>query len=281
MSALPALAQALTVFLPAAYLAAAFLYGLHFTAPAAPRVLRARRAVLAAALLAHPALFLVQAQRSGAFPAWDAWTTLSMVTGVVVWLFALTARRVPHGGVGTLVLSAATLLQLAASGFGPLDPRPPPALSSSFYVFHALTSVAAAAALVLSGLYGGLYLAVFRRMRRHAIDAFVLGMPSLRALAGLTRRAALAGFLLLAVGLNFGIGYAHFESVAGFRYSDPWVLALILLWVHFGIVSFSHRIPGFSAWRASFAAAAGLTVLLCAGLLTLIPDLTFHWSAHS
>lgn len=273
------IAQALYVFLPAAYLAAAFLYSLHFTSASSQRVLAPRRAVLAAVLLAHPATFLVQGERSGAFPAWEAWTTLSMVTMTVVWLFVLTSRRVSHGGVGAVVLGMAAVLQMGASAFGPIDPPVLTARSGSFYLFHALTSVAAAAALVLSGLYGGLYLTVYRRMQSHRIDAFVLGLPSLRALAGLTRRAALAGFLFLAVGLNFGIGYAHVKHIAGFQYSDPWVLALILLWVHFGIVAFSHRIPGISAWRASFAAAAGLTVLLAAGLLTLIPDMSFHWRA--
>ena len=273
------LAQALAVFLPALYLTTAFLYGLHFTSPGAPRVLAPRRATLLAVLVLHPLWFLVQGRRSDVFPAWEAWTTLSMVTMAIVWLFVLTSRRVAHGGVGAVVLGTAALLQLGASAFGPLDPPTLTARSGSFYLFHALTSVAAAAALVLSGLYGGLYLTVFRRMRNHRIDAFLLGLPSLRTLASLTRRAALAGFLLLAVGLNVGIGYAHVKHVAGFHYSDPWVLALILLWVHFGVVAFSHRIPGFSARRASFAAAAGLTVLLAAGLLTLIPDMSFHWRA--
>lgn len=272
-----ALAQFLVVVLPATYVAAAFLYGLHFPMAGSARVARWRRAVLVTLLVFHLALFVVQGERYGAFPAWDAWTTLSMVTMVVTWLYVATSRRVPHGGVGAVVFGLAALMQTGASAFGPIHPPPHNEYSSSFYLFHALTSVAAAAALILSGVYGGMYLIVFRRMRSRRIDAFVRGMPSLRALAGLTRRGALAGFLLLAVGLNFGIGWAHLKHTAGFHYSDPWVLALIFLWVHFGIVSFSNRIPGFSARRASFAAAIGLTVLLAAGLLTLIPQMSFHW----
>lgn len=270
-------AQALVVLLPAAYVAAAFLYGLHFRSPQAPRVLLPRRLTMALVLAAHLALFLVQGKRYGAFPAWEAWSTLSMVTLGVAGLFVATARSVPHGGVGAVVLGIAALMQLGASAFGPIHPAGLTERSGSFYLFHALTSVAAASALILSGVYGGLYLIVYRRMRAHRIDAFVVGLPSLRDLARLTRRAALAGFWLLAVGLNFGIGWAHVKQTAGFHYSDPWVLALILLWVHFGIVAFSHRIPGFSARRASFAAAAGLTVLLVMGLVTLIPEVSFHW----
>ena len=274
------LAQALAVLLPALYLAAAFLYGLQFSKPRDARHVRSRSraVVMALAMLAHLGYFVVQGRRYGNFPVWEEWSTLSMVTMAVVYLFVITSRRVPHRGVGAIVMAMAFVLQLGASSFGPLDPPAISSRSGSFYFFHALTSAAAAGALILSGLYGGLYLVVFRRMRSRRIDGFVRGMPSMRSLAGLTRRAALAGFLLLAIGLNFGIGWAHYEHIEGFHYTDPYVLAMIFLWVHFGIVAFSHRIPGFSARRASFAAAAGLTVLLAAGLLTLIPEVSFHWS---
>lgn len=272
-------AQALLVLVPALYLAASFLYGLHFTSPQAPRVVRPRRLVVLALLAAHAAWFCVQGTRHGGFPAYDAWSTLSMTTMAVTWLFLLTSRRVHHGGVGAVVLGLATLLQLCASAFGPIDPPASPPLPGEFELFHSVTSIAALGAVVLSGVYGALYLTVYRRMREREIDAFVRGMPSMKSLALLTRRAALAGFLLLAVGVNFGIGWAHYANVPGFHYTDPWVLAMIVLWLHFGLVAFSHRIPGFSARRASLAAAVGLTVLLAAGLATLIPQVTFHWTA--
>ena len=274
------LAQALIVTLPALYLIAAFLYGMHFVNPREQRVLLPRRIAFASALLGHLALFWVQGRRFDTFPAWEAWTTLSMVTMAVTYLFAITSRSVPHGGVAAIVLGMAAILQLAASSFGPMDAPGASGRSGTFYLFHALTSAAAAGALILSGLYGVLYLWVFRCMRRRQIGIFVRAMPSMRSLANLTRRAALAGFLLLAVGINFGIGWAHYKEVEGFGYTDPWVMAMILIWVHFGVVAFSHRIPGISAKRASIAATAGLTILLGAGLLTLIPEASFHFSGQ-
>jgi ABC-type uncharacterized transport system permease subunit len=119
---------------------------------------------------------------------------------------------------------------------------------------------------------------VFRQMRRQRFGPSVERMPSLQTLASMMRRAALAGFVLLGVGVNCGIAWAHAAGVSGFHYGDPFVLTLIVLWLHFGAVAFSGRIPGFTARRASLAAAAGLSVFALVGVLTLVPHLTFHWS---
>jgi ABC-type uncharacterized transport system permease subunit len=269
--------QALQVFLPIAYLAAAFLHAMHFGAPRAPRVVRARALVLAAALAMHLALFAATWRLHGVFPAFDAWSTLSCVALGVALLHCATSIGAREAGTGALLYGMAGGLQALASAFGSHAPAPPPGHPLSFELLHAFTSMAAVCALISSGLHGLLYLVVFRRMRRRSFDPLVRGLPSLSDLGTLTRRAALAGFLLSTVGLNFGIGWAHYAGVPGFHYTDPWVAATLVLWLHFGVIAFSRRIPGFSAQRASFAAAAGLSVLLVVGALTLLPDFTFHW----
>jgi hypothetical protein len=92
----------------------------------------------------------------------------------------------------------------------------------------------------------------------------------------MTRRAALSGFVFLTIGLNLGFFVAHRDHVDGFGYTDPHVLLTLFLWVHFGIVAFSGRIPGLSARRASLAASAGLVALVLALFVTLFPSITFH-----
>jgi ABC-type uncharacterized transport system permease subunit len=171
------------------------------------------------------------------------------------------------------------LMQLCASALGPLEPRAAGAPADFLSISHATTSVLAGSAVMLSGLHGSLYLLVLRRMRRGSFGPLVEHMPDLRTLALLTRRAALAGFLLLTVGVNLGIAWAHATDVPDFGYTDHWVLAMFVLWIHFGIVAFSRSIRGFSAQRASFAAAIGLAIFLIAGLISLLPLGSFHWAS--
>ena len=69
---------------------------------------------------------------------------------------------------------------------------------------------------------------------------------------------------------------AHSAGTAGFRYTDPMVLMVLGIWLHFGLIAFSGQIRGLTAQRASLAAVAGLAVLLGTLFLALVPGATFH-----
>jgi len=276
--------QALSTFLPVLYLLSAVLHGMHFGGPNAPSLPWLRRGATAVAVAAAVALFTLRWHSSDAFPVFDPWSTVSAVAFALALLHLASAPRDresgAHRGVGAIVLGTSALAQLFASAFGPLLPAAAAADGgvSPISALHGVTSIVAAGALALSGIEGLLYLVLLRQMRRRRFGPLVQRLPSLRELAHHTRRAALAGFVLLTLGINLGIGWAHATGTQGFGYTDPWVLAMLVLWIHFGIVAFSGRIPGLSAQRASLAAAAGLTLFLAVSLLTLIPRVTFHWA---
>jgi len=269
--------QALTVLLPVCYLTAAALYAMGFAGEGAPRPVRARRIALGLALGVHVALFALRGLDAHRFPVIETWTGISSVALGLALLYAWVSRGRDDAATGGIVLGVVFAMQLAASAFGP--PRTAERSLSPFFVIHAATSIAACSALVLSGIHGGLYLVLFRHMRRHRFGLLFRGLPDLSELAQLTRRSALAGFALLTVGVNVGIWWAHSEGLRGFEYSDPYVLLVLMLWLHFGLVAFSRRIPGLSARRTSYAAALGMMVLVLAFFLTLLPRATFHWQS--
>lgn len=259
--------QALAVALPPIYAAAAvgFATGRSTWATWALR----------AALILHVVDFALRASRLGHFPVIDLWTTVSACAFATAALWAIVARNAAHTGSGGLVLGLVAALQIAASSGVPLAPQAKPAGMSALAVTHVATSCVALAALFLSGLHGVLWLALFRSMRARRFSAFFERLPNLDTLAKMTRRAALLGFLGLTVGLNVGIGLAHAENSAGFEYIHPEVLLSLVLWLHFGVIAFSQKIPGLGARRASFAAAGGLVAALASVVLLLFPH-HFH-----
>jgi hypothetical protein len=276
--------HALSVLLPCAYLLAAFLHGMAFGGPRAVRVAAPRRTILLAVIGIHAVWFELRARALGHFPVSDVWSTLSAVAlgaaALQTWISRGPRRRAGEtgasAGTGGTVLGIVFLLQLIASAFAPAEIAPRPGGMGSFQVLHVATSVLAAAALVLSGVHGILYLVLFREMRGRRFGALFAHLPDLEVLARMTRSAALAGFLFLTIGLNVGIAMAHAEAAPGFRYGAPEVLLSLVLWIHFGVIAFSRHIRGFSARRASFAAAGGLVALLLSLLLILFPGMSFH-----
>jgi ABC-type uncharacterized transport system permease subunit len=270
------LIQAITVFLPAGYLVAMLLYAMAFAGDRGPNVQRFRPHFLRLLLVLHISLFVLHGIGSEGFPARDAWLSVSAVTLALVGLFVAITRRHDQATVGALVLLVVATLQMVSSMFGPtaavVSDRP----SSAAAGIHALTAAVASGALILSGLYGFLYLTLLRQMKRQTFGPIFRQLPDLTQLARMTRRAALAGFLGLTLGVNIGIGVAHANGTAGFQYTDPTVILTLVLWLHFGIIAFSGKIRGLTAQRASFAAVAGLTVLVATLFLAVIPGATFH-----
>ncbi|MEM8710482.1 MAG: cytochrome c biogenesis protein CcsA, partial [Planctomycetota bacterium] len=273
---MPAWTQALTVLLPCGYSVAALLYAMAFAGESGPDVRRFRTPLMRGLLLLHSGLFALHGFAADGFPTFDAWLSLSAVALALALLFVAITWRFGHASVGALVIGSVALLQLLASMFGPVAAIPATAPGSGASGVHAITAAVASAALILSGLYGFLYLVLLRQMKRKTFGAIFRQLPDLTQLAKMTRRAALAGFLGLTLGVNVGIGLAHAEGTAGFEYTDPTVLLTLSLWVHFGLIAFSKRIRGLTAQRASLAAVAGLAVLVGTLLLFVVPGATFH-----
>jgi ABC-type uncharacterized transport system permease subunit len=267
--------QFLEVLLPIAYLACAVLHGMAFGGGRAPRVTRWRKGFVRGTLALHLAALVARALQIHQFPIGDLWTTVSATALSTAFLYALVARMSAHPGSGGVVLGFVFLLQFLSAAFGSFVPHARPHGFGTFQLAHIVTSVVSTAALVLSGLHGFLYLVLFREMRERRFGALFDHLPDLDVLSKMMRRAALLGFLGLTIGLNAGIYLAHAEKRANFDYRHPEVLLSLLLWVYFGAIAFSVKVPGFSARRASYAAAGGLLALLCSLFLVLLPN-HFH-----
>ena len=269
------LAQALQVALPCGYLMTALLFVMAFAGEAEPRMARIRRPMLRGLLVLHLLLFGVHGYQSGGFPRFDVWMSLSSVAFATGLLFVGITIRTPQPTVGAITLPVVGALQMVSSMFAHMQVQtidPAPVATA----VHVTTAALACAAIVLSGLYGFLYLLLLRQMKRQTFGAIFQRLPDLTRLAQMTRRSALAGFGGLALGVNIGFAIAHSAGTSGFRYADPTVLLALGVWLHFGLIAFSRRIPGITAQRASWAAVGGFVVLLATLLLAVVPGATFH-----
>ena len=170
-------------------------------------------------------------------------------------------------GAGTLQMVSSMFARMQIQGV-----EPAPIATAA----HVITAALACAAVVLSGLYGFLYLLLLRQMKRQTFGALFQRLPDLTQLAQMTRRSALAGFGGLALGVNVGFAIAHSTGTSGFHYADPTVALVLGVWVHFGLIAFSRRIRGITAQRASWAAVGGLAVLIATLFLAVVPGATFH-----
>jgi ABC-type uncharacterized transport system permease subunit len=188
----------------------------------------------------------------------------------IVVLFHLVALLARSAAPGVFVLSFAFLLMLTSSCFGDRAATANDLAKSPFFVVHITTAIVASASLFLSGSFGGLYLLLLRRIRTRSFGTLFQGLPDLQTLARLNRRAAGVGFVLLSVGVNAGIWWAHSGAVEKLNYLDAKVLPWLILWLIFGVIAVSRVLRILSdrkiAWF-SFLCAAFMMLLLIASFL--------------
>lgn len=268
--------QSLTVLLPTLYMLGAILHGMAFGGARAPQVSGLRKFVVRATITVHALFFVLRGRAIDQFPVTDVWTTVSAIALATAFLYAGLARHLKHPGTGGVVLGLVFVLQLLASSFVRIEPVARASELSAYSVLHVVTSVIAAAAVLLSGVHGALYLVLFRELRERRFGAIFDHLPDLDWLATMTRRSALAGFVGLSIGLNVGLWMAHRAQPGHFDYRASEVMLSLVLWIHFGVVAFSGVIRGFGARRASIAATIGLVLLLLSPILILFPARAFH-----
>jgi ABC-type uncharacterized transport system permease subunit len=267
----------LIALVPVGYFAVARRAGADFrgerkTEPAA----RSLRLLEIAVLGAHLLLGLLLGLREGRVPISNGPQMLSALALALFGTFFLATRGGEARGLTVFVAPAAFVLQVLASGFGLERAAPAAPGRGGLFAVHVATAVLAASVMVLSGLAGWLYLLLERQMRRKTFGLLFARLPNLSELATLNRRAALLGFLCMAVGVNWGIWLAHDAGTPGFSYRDPKVVATLALWVHFGLIALPRRFAYVTGRRAASAAAFGLVLLCVTFLMSAVPGLSFH-----
>lgn len=270
-------AQALATLLPVLYLVATGLYGMELGGPRAPQPRRARHVLSAVLLLAHLSWMLATWKSLGHFPVVDLWSTLSFLALSLMLVYLPLEWCTGASATGVFVLGFAFLVQLTASCFA--QPLQESDLGrSSFFAVHVTTTVLAVASLLLSGFFGGLYLLLLGQIRSGQFGVFFRRLPDLESLSRLNRGAASLGFVLLTVGLNVGIWWAHSGAVEQLDYLDPKVLPVVVLWVIFGLIASSRWLRVLSGRRAAILAVLAGSLLILAVIVSFLPLGSIHES---
>ena len=118
-------------------------------------------------------------------------------------------------------------------------------LQDPIFNLHVTTSVFGYAAFMLAAIYGGLYLLLFRAIRRNQFGAIFEHIPSLERLERYGLRATAFGFIFLTLSIALGaILYTRIplEVTTAQFLVDPKVLTTLLVWLVFGVTLLVRRI---------------------------------------
>ncbi|MHC4925267.1 MAG: cytochrome c biogenesis protein CcsA, partial [Planctomycetota bacterium] len=154
-------------------------------------------------------------------------------------------RKNPYTGV--FPLSLAVLLQICSTIGRTKDAVPPDLLKDPVFAWHTGSAAVAMASFSLGAMYGLLFLGVYRLLKRGKSTPFILRMPSLDVLAGMTVLATRLGFVALTLAVALGFEWAL--RTPGAELFDPKIVATLVVWLVYGTALVGHRLMRWGGWR--------------------------------
>jgi ABC-type uncharacterized transport system permease subunit len=184
--------------------------------------------LLVVTFLIHLAYIVVSGTVAGRHALANKFELFTFVAMAVTGSYAWVEFRRKNPYTGFFPLSLAFLLQVCAS-LGRVDSyEVPHLLRSPLFAWHSGAAAAAVAALSVGAVYGVLYMAMYRLLKRGLVGDFALRMPSLDVLAAMSLHAVEVGFVALTAAV--GLGDAWIVGTPGLTLADPKVWVTWLVW---------------------------------------------------
>src|SRR4030095_1652544 len=105
-----------------------------------------------------------------------------------------------------------------------------PILRSWLLGVHVSTALIGYAAIMISGIYGFLYLMMYRAIKKNNPSNFYKKLPSLQLLERLAVNAIKFGFVFLTITIIIGAIWLP-KAIDNFSYSDPKLIVTFLIWL--------------------------------------------------
>jgi ABC-type uncharacterized transport system permease subunit len=172
------------------------------------------------------------------------------------------------------ILSLSLLLQVGAAAY--LEPSGdlPAILHSPLFAVHTLSAVVGYAAFSVSAIYGGLYLALHRALKRSSFGLVFDRLPPLEVLVRMSAGAAKVGVAFLSITIIGGSAQA-LAKVPGF-FRDPKFLMTVAVWVVYLATLLLRRRLRWSDRRTIGALLVAFVLLVVASLVSTVILPSFH-----
>lgn len=253
--------RATLVLLPVAYLLTAIDYGALFFLRY-PGAQRSAPWLLRGTLLLHFSHLVVATLRWHQFPAATVPQALSVIAFAVAVVYGLVEWQGKERSTGVWTLALVFLLQLLSSLLSrPQPPQPQELFSSPLFTVHVGLAVLGYAAFVISGVYGFLFLELYRELKSAHFRVFYGRLPPLEVLERMLAGSLGVGFVALTGAVVAGVFWAYTIDYSTWL-RDTKILFTLATWLLYGGALLMRRLRRWQGRQTAVASLAGLIAIL-------------------
>ncbi len=271
---LETLNQALLVFLPVAYGGTVTWYWLSVRGP--DLIPRWRpQAWLVATVVLHAILLVVRTSLLGQLPWTTYYDTLLALSFLMSLTYLLVEFSAREASTGMDLLPWPFVMVLYAAMFGHVEPKPNPALDSPFFAMHTIPAIGGIAAILVSGIYGGMYLKLERVIRGKRFGQFFERMPTLDVLSRMNFVAAATGLTLVTAAIGWGATW-YGEMFQQVNIFEPKIFLTLICWTVLLVLVIGRLSRRWPDRLTALLSVAVATIALISIVIPAFPFIAFH-----
>ena len=231
---------------------------------------RYSRPLLVTTILFHAGSVAFRGIQIGSCPMGSHWEFFSLVSLSIAITYFFVELKIHDRNTGVFVIAVAAFLQLVASAFMLPSKELAEVKLGSLVSLQAITAIVGYSAVLVSSIYGLLYLSLYGAIKKGSYGLFFRKVPSLETLCQQNYHAAWVAFFAFTASLLFdGLTPMDLPSeVTSSALLERMVTGAA--WILFGVCVLSRRFFHLGGKRLAYATVVGFllpTGLLCAGLI--------------
>lgn len=130
---------------------------------------------------------------------------------------------------GFFIMLTAGLLEIISFAFIEELKDIKPVLRTWILGIHVSAAIIGYSGIIMSGIYGFLYLRLYKKIKRNRVDSFFKKLPSLKLLSTLTRSSISFGFIFFTFTIVQGFIWLP-KAIDNFSYLDPKLISSTIIW---------------------------------------------------
>lgn len=223
-------------------------------------------------LAAHGVLLWVRGSILGQAPWTTYYDTLSALALVMLLTYVVVEAVTRIRSTGVDLLPVPFVMATYAAAFGPHVPKANPMLDSPNFLAHTLPAIGGIAAIIVSGIYGMLYLRLESTMRRKEFEERIFRrLPNLDVLSRMNTYAAAIGLFLVTVAIGCGASW-YGDEFGRLNVLEPKIFLTLLIWVALLLPPLGRLV---SRWPDRATAVVTVITMFIAVVSIVVPMLPF------
>lgn len=192
------------------------------------------RLIIKLVILLHILYFIIRSVHYKHAPITGVFELLTLLAFSLTITYVYIEIRTKVYQTGFFILLIAGIFQIISTLYIQELKEINPVLRSWLLGVHVSTALIGYSAIMISGIYGFLYLMMYSSIKKNNPSNFYKKLPSLQLLERLAANAIKFGFVFLTTTILIGAIWLP-SAIDDFSYSDPKLIVTFMIWVVYGL----------------------------------------------